>query len=65
MSQRIGNIIIIEEEPDGKCGLCGKIEELRPYGPNGMRICCDCGMKDKENTARRMGQILFGDKEDA
>ena len=62
MSERIGNIVIIEEEPDGKCELCGKVDELRPYGPRGERICYDCGMKDPVTTERRFGQVLFGDK---
>lgn len=45
MSQRIGNLTIIAPEPDGKCELCGKIEETRPYGPHGERICFNCGEK--------------------
>jgi hypothetical protein len=61
MSGRIGHIIIITAEEDGKCELCGAIDELRPYGPKGERICFDCGQKDKEGTERRMGAILFGD----
>lgn len=57
--------IIIEKEPKGKCELCGKIAELRPYGPNGENICVECGMKDKNTTLRRMAQRLFGEKLDA
>uniref|UniRef100_A0A6H1ZYA0 Uncharacterized protein n=1 Tax=viral metagenome TaxID=1070528 RepID=A0A6H1ZYA0_9ZZZZ len=57
-------VIIIETEPDDKCELCGKIDELRPYGPNGERICFDCGMKDEKTTAKRFGHILFGDEHD-
>lgn len=34
---------LIEAEPDGQCALCGKIDETRPYGPNGLEICFDCG----------------------
>lgn len=62
MSKRVGNVVIIAEEPDGVCELCGKVDELRPYGPHGEKICFDCGMKDKEGTELRMGIILFGDK---
>ena len=36
----------IAAEPDARCELCGKIDELRPYGPKGERVCFDCGMKD-------------------
>ena len=57
MSQRG---IISAEEPD-ECELCGKFEELRPYGPNGERICFDCGQKDKKTTERQMDAFLFGE----
>lgn len=61
MSQRIGNVAIICPGPDGPCQLCGKLDELRPYGPRGEWICYDCGMKDEETTNRQMGRILFGE----
>lgn len=60
MSKRIGNIIIIEEEPDEICEYCGKKEELRPYGKNGAKICFECGMKDEAETKKNMEKILFG-----
>ncbi len=44
-----------------QCDLCGKVAELRPYGPNGECICFACGQKDKAATERRMGEHLFGD----
>lgn len=62
MSKRIGDLIIIEAEDDDVCDLCGKIDELRPYGPNGELICYDCGMKNQEVTNRMMGRILFGEE---
>lgn len=62
MSKRIGNIIIIETEEDSQCELCGKIDELRPYGAKGEKICFKCGMKNKVKTHEMMGIILFGDK---
>jgi len=62
MSRRVGNIIIIEPEPDDVCDLCGKVDELRPYGPNGELICYDCGMKNQEVTYRMMCRVLFGDE---
>lgn len=52
------------------CDLCGEVEELRPYGPNGEWICFNCGMKDKEATARAFqkrlneGDVRLGDTPD-
>lgn len=60
MSYRIGNTIVFEEEEPQQCDLCGKIAELRPYGPNGEKICYDCGMKDKATTRRMVAKVLFG-----
>lgn len=60
MSHRIGKTVVICETPNAKCELCGKIDELRPYGPRGENICFDCGQKDAKGTERRMNQILFG-----
>ena len=54
-----GNLIIGPEPPD-KCELCGRIEELRPYGPNGERLCFDCGMKDKKTTMAQFDKLLNG-----
>lgn len=64
MSGRIGNIIVTAPEPDGVCSGCGLVDEVRPYGPGGSLICYPCGMKDRENTNRRMGIVLFGDTPD-
>lgn len=55
----------ITAEPDGFCEMCGKKDELRPYGPNGERICFDCGTKDPVMTKRRFTQVVFGDGFDA
>lgn len=62
MSKNINGTIIIEEEPDFLCFLCGKIDETRPYGPNGEEICFNCGMKDPETTEKMMNIKLFGGK---
>ena len=51
--------LICEERPL-KCELCGNVEETRPYGPNGERICFSCGMRDEETTMRRLRQHVFG-----
>jgi len=61
MSKRVGNIVIIDAEPDDTCELCGKTAECRPYGPNGERICYECGMKDPKTTERQINRILFGE----
>ena len=60
MTRKVGNIVIIEAEDDDVCELCGKVAELRPYGPNGERICFDCGMKDEATTKRKFGELLDG-----
>lgn len=53
---------VIEPEPDGKCELCGKMDELRPYGPGGKRICWDCGQLDPERTQHNFRIQLLGMK---
>jgi hypothetical protein len=60
MSKRVGDVFVICPEPPEKCELCGKVDELRPYGPGGKRICFRCGMKDKEGTMRRFRGVLDG-----
>lgn len=60
MSKRIGDMFVIAVEPDGKCELCGTVAELRPYGPNGERICFECGMKDEETTKKQFAKVLDG-----
>ena len=54
-----GNAWIVAE-PDGRCELCGAVEETRPYGPGGKQICHPCGQKDVERTGAWMGYQLFG-----
>ena len=60
MTRRVGNTVIIEVEDDDTCELCGKVDELRPYGPKGERICYDCGQKDPATTERVMEETLYG-----
>lgn len=48
MTRRVGNALIIEPEQAQQCDFCGKIAELRPYGPKGECICYECGMKNPE-----------------
>lgn len=58
MTKKIGNIIIIQNEPDSICELCGKKDELRPYGPKGEKICFECGMKDKKTTDKKISEFF-------
>ena len=62
MTQRIGNVVLIEEEPDSRCEYCGAVDETRPYGKNGARICFDCAMKpeNKETTEHNFAVLLRG-----
>lgn len=46
MSNKEDESFVIKEEPQQQCDMCGKIAELRPYGPNGECVCYECGMKD-------------------
>lgn len=39
-------------EPPAVCEMCKKLDELRPYGPNGERVCFECGMKDPQAADR-------------
>ncbi len=44
-----------------KCDLCGKIAELRPYGPKGENVCFPCGMKDEAAAKRQFRKVVFGE----
>lgn len=61
MSERIGNVVVIQDEAPQQCDYCSEIDELRPYGPNGECICFECAMKDEKTTNKMMGIVLFGD----
>ncbi len=60
MSERAGRGFIIEAENHQQCDFCGKIAELRPYGPRGECICFDCAMKDEETTKAQFAKRLSG-----
>lgn len=60
MTRKVGNKVFIEPTPDAKCELCGKIDELRPYGPKGENICFDCGMKNEEATSAAFDALVDG-----
>jgi len=58
MTKKINGVLIIEDDLKGNGALCGKFEELRPYGPNGENICFDCGMIDEEIRGK-MNKIVI------
>ena len=58
MTRKVGNILIIEDEDDQVCELCGGVAETRPYGPNNEQICWPCGQKDMETTNRKFMERL-------
>jgi hypothetical protein len=56
-------VIVIEEEPPGKCERCGELEELRPYGKRlesgrRMRLCFDCAMLDKKEADQAIRELM-------
>lgn len=54
-----GRGFISAEKPQ-QCDLCGKVAELRPYGPNGECVCFDCGMKDEAAAERQFVKRVLG-----
>lgn len=54
-----GSGVVTSRTHKSKCEFCGKLAELRPYGPRGEKICFSCGMKDEETTKRQfMGSVF-------
>ena len=51
---------VIEQTPDRRCELCGKVAELRPYGPKSENVCFDCGMKDEKACERGFERLIGG-----
>ena len=58
MTREIPNGLLIEPESPQQCDLCGRLAELRPYGPNGEKVCFPCAMKDEAAAGRRFGRRL-------
>lgn len=62
--ERHGNVTIMDRRDpsafDGKCEMCGKNDELRPYGPNNENICFDCAMKDEVTAKKKFHEFLKG-----
>jgi hypothetical protein len=60
MTFRKGNIAVLCKEDAAKCEFCGKVAELRPYGPNRERICFQCMKKDEATAHRVFGRDILG-----
>lgn len=62
MTHRVNeNLVVICGESDARCEMCGAVDELRPYGPNGERVCFDCAMKDEPAAKRQFARLLGDD----
>jgi hypothetical protein len=61
VTHRKHGVVFIAPEPDDECQLCGAVEETRPYGPGGKRVCFDCGMKNPAEAARQFAKMLDGE----
>jgi hypothetical protein len=61
IDEEVPIVVVIAPEPRDVCEKCGKLDELRPYGANGERICFDCGQLDRPTTERQMRRRLFGE----
>ena len=55
-----GHAEALIEQPPQQCDLCGKVAELRPYGPNGEAVCMKCAEKDPEAAARGFERYRLG-----
>lgn len=58
-------IILGTDFTEAPCEYCGKVDELRPYGKNGAKICFDCGMKPEniKTTEAAFEKVLNGESE--
>lgn len=58
MTHVADGVLVVCAEAAQQCDDCGRVDELRPYGPGGSKICHPCGQKDPEGTARRLYAYL-------
>lgn len=64
MTKRIGNVVILETEPNDICEVCGVKDELRPYGrfntdkKRRLKICFDCMKKDEKEAEKAFEEFL-------
>ena len=55
-----GRLIVAQEAC--ACEMCGDVKELRPYGPNGERVCFRCAMKDEAAMRRAFDRRIGEDR---
>jgi hypothetical protein len=59
-----GVATVIAPTPDAICEMCGKTDELRPYGPkNGgvrMKVCFSCAHKNEDELRRAFDERIEG-----
>lgn len=55
-----GRGFIAEDPFHEACDLCGKVDELRPYGPQGEEVCFECAMKDEAAAKRGFRKLVLG-----
>lgn len=53
-----GGGVIIEQQEEDICELCGDVAELRPYGPRGERVCYSCMKKDEPAAQAAFSKLL-------
>jgi hypothetical protein len=61
MTRRVGNVVILEEEPPTTCARCKRVRETRPVLEDGTRLCHDCATPEERNA---YGARLFGSPRD-
>lgn len=63
MTKRVGDTIVIENTAPAVCSDCGKVDDLRPYGPGGAWVCFDCAMKDEDEAKRQFAKLFSGERD--
>jgi hypothetical protein len=61
MTHHADDVFVICEEPPSQCELCGRCDELRPYGPGAKFVCFKCAMKDEDNAKAMFLKRIRGD----
>lgn len=60
--RRIGDIVVLEVGEPDTCELCGVLaKEVRPYGPNGEKVCYSCAIQNREAIDKAINKLLNGD----
>jgi hypothetical protein len=64
-SAEAGRATVISPQPPAICEMCGKLDELRPYGPRKadgarLKVCMRCADKDPADALRAFLERLDG-----